>query len=182
MGLGKHDPEERNPLPSATSPLHGHSLWSRTKPTREDNTLDLICTNMIPWVETIPGLADHDIVYAELQLNPVRARPTKRRIACYNQADWARMRTATAELTASILSVYTEDSHIEVIWTTWKDSLTEQVQQYIPHRTTGPKHDLPWVDCELKKLIRRRNRIHKKWKKTGREELYTAFWALKRKV
>ena len=144
--------------------------------------MDLICTNMIPWVETIPGLADHDIVYAELQLNPVRARPTKRRIACYNQADWARMRTATAELTASILSVYTEDSHIEVIWTTWKDSLTEQVQQYIPHRTTGPKHDLPWVDCELKKLIRRRNRIHKKWKKTGREELYTAFWALKRKV
>lgn len=57
------------------------------KPTREDNTLDLICTNcpnMILWVETIAGLAGHDIVYAELQLNPVRARPTKRRIACYN--------------------------------------------------------------------------------------------------
>ena len=92
------------------------------------------------------------------------------------------MRTATAELTASILSAYTEDSDVEEIWTTWKDGLTERVQQYIPHRTTGPKRDLPWVDYELKMLICRRDRIHKKWKKTGREELYTAFRALKRQV
>lgn len=100
------------------------------KPTKEDNTLDLICTNcpnMIPRVETIPGLDDHDIVYAELQLNPIRVRPTKRGIACYNRADWASMRTATAELTASILSAYTEDSDVEEIWTTWKDGLTERV-------------------------------------------------------
>ena len=53
------------------------------KPTKEDNTLDLICTNfpdMIPRVETLSGLADHGVMYAELQLNPVRARPTKRRM------------------------------------------------------------------------------------------------------
>ena len=76
--------------------------------------MDLICTNcpnMIPRVETIPGLDDHDIVYAELQLNPIRVRPTKRGIACYNRADWASMRTATAELTASILSAYRGLAH-----------------------------------------------------------------------
>ena len=66
------------------------------------------------------------------------------------------------------------------IWTIWKDGLTERVQQCIPHRTTVPKRDLPWVDYELKKLIRRRDRIHKKWKKTGGDELYAAFRALKR--
>ena len=45
------------------------------------------------------------------------------------------------------------------------------------NRTEG---DLPWLDYELKKLIRRRDRIHKKWKKTGGDELYAAFRALKR--
>jgi hypothetical protein len=39
------------------------------EPTRESNTLDLIITNFPNYfnrIETIPGLSDHDIVFAEL--------------------------------------------------------------------------------------------------------------------
>ena len=110
------------------------------------------------------------------------SEPVQQSDACLLQPSWLGQNEDSyswAQLTASILSAYTEDSEVEEIWTTWKDGLIERVQQYIPHRTTELKRDLPWVDYELKKLTRRRYRIHKKWKKTGREELYTAFRALK---
>lgn len=45
------------------------------EPTRLENTLDLILTNRPEkaiTTETIPGIADHAIVYTELNFRPVR--------------------------------------------------------------------------------------------------------------
>lgn len=36
------------------------------------------------------------------------------------------------------------------------------------------RQDITWMGYELKKLLHRRDRVHKNWKKTGREE-HTAF-------
>lgn len=44
--------------------------------TRGENTLDLIVTNYpssFRRVETLPGLSDHDIVYSEITVNPIRS-------------------------------------------------------------------------------------------------------------
>ena len=45
------------------------------EPTRQQNTMDLILTNhpdKIIRTDTIPGISDHDIVYTEFDLRPVK--------------------------------------------------------------------------------------------------------------
>ena len=60
-------------------------------PTRKDNTLDLIITNrpsQINRTQTLPGIADYDVVYTELDIKPVRRKQTPRQIPLYKKANW----------------------------------------------------------------------------------------------
>ncbi|KAI8516360.1 hypothetical protein Bbelb_049410 [Branchiostoma belcheri] len=53
------------------------------KPTRGENTLDIIVTNhpsLFPRVEIVPGLSDHDIPYAELQITNPCIRQKERQV------------------------------------------------------------------------------------------------------
>ena len=45
------------------------------EPTRKNNTLDLLITNQpskVQRVDVLPGVSDHDIVFAEFDLRPVK--------------------------------------------------------------------------------------------------------------
>jgi hypothetical protein len=70
VGLAHQDNKTKHQI--AKSSL---SLWKLIQivdiPTRKDNTLDLIITNLpnqVQRVEVIPGLSDHDIVFTDLLL------------------------------------------------------------------------------------------------------------------
>jgi hypothetical protein len=155
------------------------------KPTRGDNTLDLMLTNfpnMVPRVEIIPGVSDHQIVYLELQMTPVKERQIQRPVPCYNKADWDSMREAASKLSDTILASHNHEPNAEEIWVELRDGLKDIVQEFVPHRTLGQRHAAPWIDYKSKKLIRRRNRIHKLWLKTKSKPLLQEYKSLKRTI
>jgi hypothetical protein len=47
------------------------------------------------------------------------------------------------------------------------DTLINSTNKNIPHKTAKNKNGHPWIDAELKKQIRRQQRLYKKMKKTG---------------
>lgn len=62
------------------------------EPTRGQNTLDLIMTNIperVNRVHVIPGISDHNIPYAEISMKVNRRPQAPRTIWCYKRADWA---------------------------------------------------------------------------------------------
>ncbi|CAG2234337.1 PSMC5 [Mytilus edulis] len=61
-------------------------------PTRKDNILDLIITNLpnqVQRVEVIPGLSDHDIVFAEFAIASSKLKQKPRIIPLYKKANWS---------------------------------------------------------------------------------------------
>ena len=69
-------------------------------PTRKDNTLDLIITNLpnqVQRVEVIPGLSDHDIVLTEFALAPIKLKQKPRAIPLYKKANWDTMKQELRE-------------------------------------------------------------------------------------
>ncbi|XP_076437648.1 uncharacterized protein LOC143276877 [Babylonia areolata] len=59
----------------------------------------------------------------------------------------------------------------ESLWTHFKTELLEAVQTHIPSKKSRPNYSQPWITPELRRLINRRNRAYKKWKKGGGEDL-----------
>ena len=43
--------------------------------------------------DIIPGISDHDAVYAEIDIKPVRHKQTPRKISLYKKASWDSMKT-----------------------------------------------------------------------------------------
>ena len=153
------------------------------KPTRENNTLDLLLTNspsLVPRVEIIPGISDHAIVYAEIQTQPARTNQGERVAPCYRKADWTGLRAGAKTLSDNIVQSAQENTpDVEDTWKEFKDGLRKLVEKFIPHVKIKKKKNVPWISGETLRLIRKRDRIHHKWKRTGRQDLKDAFKKLK---
>lgn len=153
--------------------------------TRQDNTLDLMLTNfphLVLCVEPLPGISDHEGVLLEFAAKQQRKKQASRQVPLYNSADWVSLRASTSVLVSSILATYTEDSATEDIWTSFKTGILELVKKHVPHKMTRSKLCHPWIDGKLKRLIRKRDRLYKQWKKSGNLETAAKCKKLKHQI
>ncbi|KAL8610878.1 hypothetical protein ACOMHN_056733 [Nucella lapillus] len=135
-----------------------------TFPTRGENTLDIFLTShpsLVPRIEPLPGISDHDIVYLEFDTNPTRQYPTKRTVHQYSKADWSSLRSSADELSLSVLQSFDADSDTEQLWQSLKEGIASMIEKHIPKKTIGGKNNKPWVDYATLKMIRRRDRLYK---------------------
>jgi len=152
--------------------------------TRLDNTLDLVITNrpnQINRTHTLPGIADHDIVYTEMDIRPTRKPHTPRQVPLFHKADWPGFRRSVSEL-AKCSEAKEVMYSIEELWELISDNLRNGIQLFIPHKTLKKKPSCPWIDKRLAKKIRRRDRAYSRCKRTGRLEEERKFQGLKQEV
>ena len=53
----------------------------------------------------------------------------------------------------------------ETLWNFFKTKIHSAIDKYIPHKFARPKSGLPWINQEIKSLIRKRDRLYKRVKK-----------------
>ena len=143
--------------------LNDHNLQQMVlEPTRGSNILDIILTNtpdLIPRVEVIPGLSDHCIVFAEYNVKVDRKKNALRQIFLYRRADWEKIKQEMAELEKTIEGMIEENKDIDYVWEKFKDSLLESMTKHIPKKTTKSRDSYPWITHEIRKAIKKRDRI-----------------------
>ena len=155
-----------------------------TEPTREDNILDLILTSnptLVSKVECLPGLSDHDIVSAEVALKPTEAKQKRRTIHLYNKADWTTFRSKIKEYQTKFLTEHNGRS-VEEFWSNHTDKLDQLTDQCIPSKVIKGKPSLPCISREIKKLIDKRNKFYKSYRKTGNSQLKGKYVSLSRVI
>ncbi|KAK6188800.1 hypothetical protein SNE40_004902 [Patella caerulea] len=154
-----------------TDILDDHGLVQLVEePTRNNNILDLMLTNLpskVQRVEVIPGIADHDIVFTELDLSPVIHRQTPRQIPLYRKAKWDNMRTDMKEIQNTTEEMTSSHTSINEIWDTFQVALEKSSSLNIPSKTAKRKDGSPWITDEIRKLIKKRDRLYKKKKKSA---------------
>ena len=160
--------------------LHDHNLHQLVlETTRTDkkkgtsNTLDLLITNnphLVPRVEVIPGLSDHDIPYCEFAINLPRIKQAPRLISLYNKANLDAMRKDMSELHDELDRIK-DNLTTEELWTRFKDTLTTSVQANVPQKKARTKTSKPWITAEIRKIAKRHERVYKKKKKQSLPEL-----------
>ncbi|XP_070198749.1 uncharacterized protein [Littorina saxatilis] len=153
------------------------------EPTRRDNTLDIVLTNcpsLIPRVEVIPGLSDHRIVYFEYTTRPETLKNVARPILLYQRANWEEMKQDMLDLQAEFRE--TEDTPTEDLWQRFKLALLDSMKKHIPTKTPRLKSSYPWITYEIKKIVRKRDRLYRKWKKSGNPEQDKEINSLNRKA
>ena len=148
------------------------------QPTRfgPDNVLDLVITNtpqLIPRVEIMPGISDHETVYFEYKSKVVPKNNRTEPFPIYGKANWDEMREDLRLLLTEVRSMARNGASAQELCTKYENGYKDMVKKNIPHKKKGGNKtdELPWMTYEIKKKIRARDRVYKKKVKTKDEQL-----------
>ena len=140
-----------------------------TSPTRGQNILDLFFTTNPTLVHNVsiqPGLSDHDIVLAEIKSRPELIKQVPRDIPLYKKADWDQLKQSMRDLFQSIPAA--TDS--QVLWDKFAGRLQQEIDKHIPIRKAGTRDGFPWITQEIRRLMRKRDKLYRRWSRSGRPD------------
>ena len=154
------------------------------KPTCQGSVLDLVLTNawdLIPRVELVPGLSDHDIVHFDCTTRLPRVTNTAGPILLCDKANWDNMKEEMS-LLFQLECLVANGVSVENQWQCFRTALQDSTQRHVLHQMPRGKASYPWITPEICKLLRKQDRKYQQLKKLGTEELRTEVKNLKREV
>ena len=125
-----------------------------TEPTRRENVLDLFLTTyhtLVQKTEILPGIADHDIMVADVNVTPQVGRKKPRNVPLYRKADWDGFRKYISNFASDFMTNY-ENLDVEQLWNSFKSAIHQGISKCVPIKRFGVKKSLPWITQEIKRL------------------------------
>lgn len=143
-----------------------------TFPTRKDKTLDLLFTTHPSFTQRckpIPsiGNSDHDIVLYDTTLTPLKPKPQRRKIFLWKQADVSAIKNDVADFSHSFATTAYTD--INSMWEGFTAKIKSIMEIRVPTKMTLARHTHPWMNRNIRRGIRRKQRAHKKARTTGKK-------------
>ena len=153
-----------------TKTVKDNFLWQLVNfPTRINNTLDLILTNIPEKVIKLAGFedifnSDHKILSFELNLHIPRQSKAKRSVYNFKKADWSGLKELLSRTPWDLAFVHNDVNESLSIWC---DLFFSAVNEPIPKCTRRNTSDHPWIHSELLKKIKKKNIQRKKALRTN---------------
>ena len=160
-------------------------LWQMIDfPTRNNNMLDLILTNIPEKISDIHGFddilnTDHKLVSFVLDFNIPKEPKTKRFVYNFKKANWDALKEV---LTNTPWDMSFVPGDIEASLSNWCDLFVSVVNDHVPKRRVRNVHDHPWLDLELMKLIKKKNKQRITERKTKTPDDLQKFKDLRRET
>ena len=105
-----------------------------------------------------------------------------RKIPIYKKADWGQLKQIMVDYSQDLLTrdPYVQD--VQPLWDSFIDTLENAIQKCIPVRNAKAKDGHPWINGEVQHLLRKRDRLYRKYQKFGNHELHSRFLKLKHAI
>ena len=148
------------------------------EPTRGDNILDLCFVShpCIQHYKIAPGLSDHDAVILDMYHHAGHNVKLKKKIYCYRKADWASLRIELENITTTYFQLNEANPRsIQDNWDYFHNLLLQAIDAHIPVKSISNAKSPPWMTSQLKKLIRKKQRLYNKAKASKTTLDWTAY-------
>ena len=145
-------------------------LWQFVHfPTRNNNILDLILTNIPDKIHNLHGFndiisTDHKLIGLDLDLRVPKKPDIKCSVYNFKRADWSSLNNSLQNTSWDQCFV---PNDVDASLSNWCAVFLTVVNQHVPKSKTRNIHDHPWIDKELLSLIKRKNKQRLKANRTG---------------
>ena len=146
------------------------------KPTREDNLLDLVFTtnsSLIKSTTNAPGISDHDMVITDSDIKPNYSFSKPRKIYKFAKANWDEIKKICNQISLSVMQQTKSGENVETLWTYFKEKLLAAIDSHVPSKMS--RSSLPWLNRNIRKQLKKKHRLYKKAKASGKWEKYRHF-------
>ena len=135
-----------------------------TRPT-SGKTLDLLFSSyphVISDVHTVPRMSDHLAILFHINVKATRSLKPPHKVFDYKRADFEGFRKTMSGSAENFFASAPQNFAVEDNWFLFKTTLTQAMLNYIPQRRSSMKYKLPWITSEIKRQMRKKDRLHKK--------------------
>ena len=132
-----------------------------TRPT-SNNILDLLITsspNLIENKKAVPGISDHLAIIFDVNLKIHIPRKPSRKVYQFHKAYKISLKMKAKAVLDKFIKSDPTENYINTIWCTIKGILNNLLNDYVPYKTTKSRHNLPWITNEIKRSMRKRDRL-----------------------
>ncbi len=158
-------------------------------PTRINNTLDLLFTNIPDKVTNIPDkvtnvhgfvdiiATDHTLISFDVDFKICKKPKVKRSVYNFKNANWSGLKQVLTHIPWERGFVADD---VNASLSSWCESFISAVNSHIPKRISRCVYDLPWIDKELLALLKQKNVQPKKSRKSKSPKDVAKFIQLRR--
>lgn len=118
-------------------------------------------------IKILSGITDREIAYMEIFVRTIPKLPTPRKFWLYNKANWTGMKDYLCLCLKRHDQAY--NICVDTLWNDIKNPPSEAANMFIP-RKKSKKDVCPWIDKELMKTMKTRDRVFRWSKKSGAEK------------
>ena len=175
---GHNDIEISNSLMDC---IQEHNLSQLTeRPTRGENIIDLLFTsnpNMLSNETHAPSPSyDHDAVFFDFSVRPLVNSKPAYPVYLYKKANLDGLQKELEDLATEFTQSrnhrqYTVDEN----WEFFKTRLRLAADRHIPQKQVKPNRRLPWITTTIRRMMRKRERLFKKARKSKNATLWQAY-------
>ena len=130
---------------------------------------------------TPPFCSDHCAVYASLNFSVVKSARMCKMVWRYKDTDYGKFRNLLHNV--DILSLIDEEKPVDQVVDEWSSSISDIINECVPHQLIVLRpRDKPWMNNDIRLLMRKRNRAHKKALRTNGVAHWAKFRRLRNEV
>ena len=142
-----------------------------TSPTRGQHIPDIIFTTdptLVDDISIIPDLSDHDIVLAQVNVKPEVTKQVPRNIPLYKKANWNQLQQSMRDLHLELIQSSLATTDVQSLCDKFVTRLQQGIDKFIPVRKAGIRDGFPLIYQEIRRLIRKRDKLYKRVSRSGR--------------
>ena len=168
-----------------TKSIKDHFLWQVVDfPTRQENLLDLVLTNIPDKIVDIERFydildSDHKLIKFYIDLRIARTPQVKRQVCNFKKADWSDLKRTLSLIDWDLCFV---ENDINALLDNRSDVFLTAVDQHIPKNKARNVNEHPWIDHELLQLIKVKNKRRAAAIKSGSADDQNKFKQIRREV
>jgi hypothetical protein len=138
------------------------------------NKLDFLLSNSPEIIDNISTFtpveskfpSDHYLVNLSLRLKFKRAMSVKRKSYNYMRANFEYLCCRLQRLSPEMF----ETNDVDIYWSQWKNLFLGEVQKCVPVKVIQDTNSPPWIDGEVRHIMRKKYRALKKYRDNRTEE------------
>ncbi|CAG2243533.1 unnamed protein product [Mytilus edulis] len=118
---------------------------------------------------TVTGNSDHDIVLLDIACKPLKPKPVLRKIYLWKKADIYIYEIKEDLETFKTSFKNVGNRTVESVWQSFKSEIKKTIEKRVPTKMTQFKHIHPWMNTAIRRKINKKQKAHKKDRKTRKK-------------
>ena len=139
-------------------------------PTRGPHLLDILFTNrpsLLLQCTHVLGISDHEMIFGTFQTSLPQQKQPKHKIFLWDSGNLDEIRAQLLSFTDYYLSTFSPASPVDELWNTLSSKILDLMNNYIPTKLVQTNVKQTWINHNIKKIRRHKQRLYNKAKSTN---------------